>query len=127
MKLIEILDQQNLSFEMNEENLTVGGYLDLRSTAISQLPENLTVGGSLDLRSTAIENVFSKDNCGSSGRTIYALYNEPKGGACIVAGCFFGTHKTFIAAVKEKYGDTNAAEKYLSDAEGLIHSLQAAR
>ena len=31
------------------DNLTVGGYLDLRGTGITSLPDNLTVGGSLDL------------------------------------------------------------------------------
>ncbi len=36
------------------DNLTVGGWLDLRGTAITALPDNLTVGGSLDLRHTAI-------------------------------------------------------------------------
>ncbi len=36
------------------DNLTVGGWLDLRSTAITALPDNLTVGGSLNLRGTAI-------------------------------------------------------------------------
>ena len=36
------------------ENLTVGGYLDLRGTGITALPENLTVGGYLDLSGTGI-------------------------------------------------------------------------
>jgi len=36
------------------DNLTVGGSLDLRGTAITALPDNLTVGGSLDLVGTAI-------------------------------------------------------------------------
>ena len=36
------------------DNLTVGGYLDLRGTGITALPDNLTVGGSLDLRGTGI-------------------------------------------------------------------------
>jgi len=32
------------------DNLTVGGYLDLRGTGITSLPDNLTVGGSLYLK-----------------------------------------------------------------------------
>ena len=36
------------------ENLTVGGWLDLRNTPIAALPENLTVGGSLNLSYTPI-------------------------------------------------------------------------
>ncbi|HBC1013510.1 TPA: hypothetical protein IGZ65_005312, partial [Escherichia coli] len=36
------------------DNLTVGGWLDLRGTAITALPDNLTVGCSLFLSNTAI-------------------------------------------------------------------------
>ena len=38
------------------DNLTVGGWLDLRGTGIQALPDNLTVGGSLDLSGTGIHN-----------------------------------------------------------------------
>ena len=40
-------------------NLTVGGWLDLRNTNITELPNNLTVGGGLDISNTQIKN---KDN-----------------------------------------------------------------
>ncbi|MCX4384302.1 MAG: hypothetical protein OSJ39_00715, partial [Clostridia bacterium] len=36
------------------DNLTVGGWLDLRGTQITALPDNLTVGGWLDLSGTQI-------------------------------------------------------------------------
>ncbi|MGZ0560957.1 hypothetical protein ACTM3M_23430, partial [Citrobacter freundii] len=36
------------------DNLTVGGWLDLRGTSITALPDNLTVGGSLYLEGTSI-------------------------------------------------------------------------
>ena len=39
------------------DNLTVGGYLDLRGTQITSLPDNLTVGGNLDLRGTQITSL----------------------------------------------------------------------
>ncbi|EBT7406901.1 hypothetical protein CPC78_16430, partial [Salmonella enterica] len=36
------------------DNLTVGGWLDLRGTSITTLPDNLTVGGGLYLSGTSI-------------------------------------------------------------------------
>jgi len=39
------------------DNLTVGGSLYLRGTAITSLPDNLTVGGSLSLEGTAITSL----------------------------------------------------------------------
>ena len=39
------------------DNLTVGGYLDLRDTGITSLPDNLTVGGYLDLDGTGITSL----------------------------------------------------------------------
>ena len=47
------------------ENLSVGGYLDLRGTAITALPENLSVGGSLDLEGTAITALPENFACAS--------------------------------------------------------------
>jgi hypothetical protein len=38
-------------YQIIEDNLTVGGYLDLRGTSIKTLPDNLTVGGDLYLYS----------------------------------------------------------------------------
>jgi hypothetical protein len=39
------------------DNLSVGGHLYLRGTAITSLPDNLSVGGSLDLSCTAITSL----------------------------------------------------------------------
>ena len=39
------------------DNLTVGGWLDLRGTGITSLPDNLTVGGPLYLRGTGITDI----------------------------------------------------------------------
>ena len=41
-------------FTALQDNLTVGGSLDLRGTQIAALPDNLTVGGYLDLEGTQI-------------------------------------------------------------------------
>ena len=56
MKLnTKFLDKRKINYEIGEkDNLTVGGYLDLRDTNITALPDNLTVGGYLDLQGTNI-------------------------------------------------------------------------
>ena len=49
--------KENYSYEkikVENNNLTVGGYLDLSGTNITKLPDNLTVGGYLDLSGTNI-------------------------------------------------------------------------
>lgn len=48
------LDLRNTAITALPDNLTVGGWLDLPGTAITALPDNLTVRGSLNLRGTAI-------------------------------------------------------------------------
>jgi len=48
------------------ENLTVGGYLDLRGTGITSLPDNLTVGGYLDLEGTGITSLPDNLTVGGS-------------------------------------------------------------
>ena len=53
-KFIKILKNKKIKFERVGNNLTVGGWLDLRDTNITALPDNLTVGGSLDLSGTNI-------------------------------------------------------------------------
>ena len=50
MNFKDYLKQNNIKYEVNGENLTVGGALDLSGTNISSLPDNLTVGGNLNLR-----------------------------------------------------------------------------
>lgn len=55
MKLTENwLSKHHYVFEKKDNNLTVGGGLDLSGTGITSLPENLTVGGYLDLSGTGI-------------------------------------------------------------------------
>ena len=36
------------------DNLTVGGFLDLRDTGVTKLPDNLKVGGNLYLQGTGV-------------------------------------------------------------------------
>lgn len=48
------LDLRNSAITSLPNNLTVGGYLDLRDTKVTSLPDNLTVGGCLDLSNTKI-------------------------------------------------------------------------
>lgn len=49
------LDLSNTNVTELPEGLTVGGWLDLRNTNITELPEVLTIGGSLDLNNTNIK------------------------------------------------------------------------
>ncbi len=55
--LKEYLLKNNIDYKMKEDNLTVGGSLDLEGTGITSLPDNLTVGGSLYLRGTGITSL----------------------------------------------------------------------
>ncbi|EHG4039804.1 hypothetical protein J4198_003530 [Salmonella enterica] len=48
------LDLRGTSITTLPDNLTVGGWLDLSGASITTLPDNLTVGGWLDLRGTSI-------------------------------------------------------------------------
>ena len=73
-----------------EENgkITVGGWLDLRNTNITELPDNLTVGGSLDLRGTEIkelpnnlmvdENIYWLDNVSKTKKVLKGYNKERK-------------------------------------------------
>ena len=51
------LQKYDINYTKNEDNLTVGDYLDLRGTNITSLPDNLTVGDYLDLRGTNITSL----------------------------------------------------------------------
>ena len=75
-------------------------------TGLTSLPENLSVGGSLDLRGcTGLIDYPVVHNCGNEKRTIYIKKKNPK---LIHIGCFVGTQKEAINAVKLKYGhDSN--------------------
>ncbi len=57
MKLINYLNKFNIDYALEDDNLTVGGDLDLRGTNISSLPDNLTVGGGLWLEGTNISSL----------------------------------------------------------------------
>ena len=86
------------------ENLSVGGFLDLRGcTGLTSLPENLSVGGFLYLEGcTGLIDCPVVHNCGNENRTIYIKKQNPK---LIHIGCFVGTQKEAINAVKLKYGN----------------------
>ncbi|MEC4049766.1 hypothetical protein OX284_010035 [Flavobacterium sp. SUN046] len=64
--LKEFLVKNKIDFTENNDNLTVGGYLDLQGTSITSLPDNLTVGGSLDLRGTSITSLPDNLTVGGS-------------------------------------------------------------
>ena len=52
--LKEYLIRNNIKYEMNGDNLTVGGYLNLKGTSITSLPDNLTVGWGPHIEGTSI-------------------------------------------------------------------------
>ena len=119
-ELIEILKRKGTDCTIDGDNLTVGGYLDLRGTGITALPDNLTVGGSLDLDPEKISNAAYRENCGYSDRTIFAVWagNNFK----IAAGCFFGSLEEFETAVDEKYSG-DAAEGYKKAGRDCVNEL----
>ena len=53
-------------YQIIEDNLTVGGYLDLRGTSITTLPDNLTVGEGLYLSRTSITTLPDNLTVGGS-------------------------------------------------------------
>ena len=65
-KFIKILNKREINYSIENDNLTVGDYLDLRGTNITSLPDNLTVGGSLDLRGTNITSLPDNLTVGGS-------------------------------------------------------------
>ena len=86
------------------ENLSVGGSLNLEGcTGLTSLPENLSVGGYLNLEGcTGLIDYPVIHNCGNEKRIIYIKKKNPK---LIHIGCFVGTQKEAINAVKLKYGN----------------------
>ena len=146
MNLITYLEKRGIEFT-EHNGLSVGGYLDLRGTGITQLPQGLSVGGYLDLRGTGItqlpdelsikgslyldaekvENVAYRKNCGTHNRTIFAAWIDET--VKISAGCFLGTIYEFEAAVDGKYhGGTGEAYKKAAYgcAEELVKKLESA-
>ena len=54
------LDLENINIETLPDNLKVGGSLFLSNTKITSLPDNLQVEGSLYLRNTPLEVLYSE-------------------------------------------------------------------
>lgn len=125
--------------EADDGELSVGGYLNLEGTGITQLPDGLSVGGYLYLRGTGItqlpdnftadsvyldpakiSNVAYRDKCGRTDRTIFAarVGDVPH----IAAGCFWGPLDKFEAAVDDSYNGA-AAEKYKQAARDCVSEL----
>jgi hypothetical protein len=67
------LDLENINIETLPDNLKVGGYLDLENINIETLPDNLKVGGDLYLPNTKITSL--PDNL-KVGLSLY-LKNTP--------------------------------------------------
>ena len=64
--LLDYCKKNGIDIEVNGNNLTVGGSLNLEGTAITSLPDNLTVGGYLYLRNTAITSLPDNLTVGGS-------------------------------------------------------------
>ena len=87
--------------------------LDLRGcTGLTSLPDGLTVGGSLYLQGCTGLKGKAVCNCGDKQRTIHAYING-NGRRVVSLGCFVGTEKECIVAIREKYGDTTEAAEYI--------------
>ena len=75
------------------DNLSVGGWLFLRDSAITTLPDNLSVGGWLDLSGTAITTLPDNLSVGGSlhlsGTAITTLYKDPRGYRLDRAGDYY--------------------------------------
>ncbi|MFT4271852.1 MAG: hypothetical protein QM578_12640, partial [Pantoea sp.] len=56
-ELIAILNKKGIEYNVNGDEISVGGSLYLRGTGITSLPDNLSVGGYLYLRGTGITSL----------------------------------------------------------------------
>ena len=122
-EFIKLLKREGVEYELDGNNLSVGGSLDLQDcTGITALPDNLSVGGSLYLDAKRISNIAIRENCGYSSRTIFSVWcdNNFK----IAAGCFFDTLDKFEQAVDAKYSGS-AAEAYKQAGRDCIAELTA--
>ena len=104
------LDLRGTAITSLPDNLSVGGYLDLQGTAITSLPDNLSVGGSLYLQGTAITG--SQYDCGNEKRTI-AAYRNKEGKWVVSLGCFIGNFEQCKKAITAKYGTGKDAKDYI--------------
>ena len=104
------------------ENLNVAYILYLEATNLTHLPSNLTIYDdcSVYLDVHKIKNVSYRENCGETGRTIFAFWANDD--FLIAAGCFAGTYSEFATAVDKKY-DGNKAVEYKRNARDCISEL----
>ncbi|HGI9853340.1 TPA: hypothetical protein ACJVSD_004252, partial [Salmonella enterica subsp. enterica serovar Bareilly] len=101
------------------DNLTVGGWLDLRGSSITALPDHFSCN-SLYLDAERISNIAYRKNCGYSSRTIFAAWTGKE--FRIAAGCFFGSIEQFEQAVDDRY-DGDAAEAYKKAGRDCVAEL----
>ncbi len=142
MLLRQYLDDNNITYEIKNGAIEVGGDLDLRGTGISELPDNLQVGGGLYLRGTGISELPDNlqvggglyldptkqfksqtayhSNCGRQNRTIYAVFLNEK--FMISAGCFLGPFDEFCRRVENEY-EKISGDKYIAQAQECVDEL----
>src|SRR5690606_15339394 len=102
MKLLDYLEKNNISFEINAAgHISVGGWLDLSGCE-------------------HFDNVAFKKKCGRQNRTIFAAWLN--GEIQIGAGCFLGSIDKFNNAVDESYSG-EPANKYKDDALDCVTRL----
>ena len=136
-KFIKFCKDNNIELELNGNNLTVGGSLYLRGTAITALPDNLTVGGSLYLEGTAItekdvrkpkssilkykRNYISADGIlteviTKKGKTYTVRHVGKKtNGYLVTDGKFTHAHGDTLAKAKEDFRFKQMAKKLKND------------
>ena len=116
-----ICHESNVEIQL-PENLNVGHILNLKNANVTRLPSNLTIYDdcSVYLDVHKIKNVAYSENCGETGRTIFAFWANND--FLIAAGCFAGTYSEFAAAVDKKYGSHTASE-YKRNARDCISEL----
>jgi hypothetical protein len=96
------------------DNLSVGGALYLSDcTSLTTLPDNLSVGGWLDLQGCTSLDYPIVHDCGEHKRSIWLDYKNKKH---ICMGCFEGTKKQAIKAIKAKYKGVDCDE-YIAKVE----------
>ena len=115
MKLLDYLQQRNISHEVNgceihvggsiylcgtqitelPEGLNVGGSIYLRGTQITELPEGLNVGGYLDLEGTQITELPESFSCES-------LYLAPENFKEVESKANCGAHSRAIFVLRNK-------------------------
>lgn len=118
-QLIELLKKKGADFTVDGDKISVGGYLYLEGTGITQLPDSFSCD-SLYLEPEKVSNVAYRYNCGYSSRTIFAVWTGSE--FRIAAGCFFGSVTDFEEAVDDKYSGS-AGENYKQAARECVEEL----